>query len=435
MKRLETYFFALFIYLGFIPTAVAERDILAQFSRFYDSTGQLGIEQIVEPQRASAFRVRTDERLGAWSPKGSHWLRGYLGEADVKGQRLIFTQANLQQFELYEFREDGSIITHANPQETAYGQSFKAVDGEIFLKLSAPYVSGRLILEDSQSWADAMALRNNAWQFGFALLCAGLVLLSVFFSRKGWHENWRIPLTLSGVLWMVFMASPWMATFPTFVLWAGFALGVALFSVLAWPQKKVQLVAKEPFWNDLQASLNLVQENLGNGQDDVRADCLSRRDILASGEVVLAELRLNPGKGQALMIALDDAEKIEDAMGVTGLNRAMDLLYSLISAQDHDGLLVGQYAKDHLLLVLRWDEGEAADELMTKLLEDLPRHALLLQGLRLTLGVRMSSSALDAACENFAELAQALAASLEQVDDDFDVEAAIELPPLYSQLR
>lgn len=432
MKRLETYFFALFIYLGFIPTALAERDILAQFSHFHDATGQLSISQIIEPQRAAAFRPKSAQQLGVWSPKGQYWLKGQL-EA-VEGQSLIFTQANLQQFELYEVRGDGAIITHANPQQTAHGQVFKAVEGEVFLKLSAPYISGRLILEEDRVWADAMASKDRTWQFAMVTLIAGLVLASVFLSRKGWRENWRVPLALSGAVLMAFMASPLVAAFSIYVLWGGFAIGLVLATALVWPHQKAQLPAQEPFWSDLQASLNLVQENLGVGEGDARADCLSKDEILASGDVVLAELRLNSGRSQALMIALDDADKIEDAMGVTGLNRAMDMLYTLIAAQERDGVLIGQYTKDALLLILRWDEGGESSALITQLMEDLPRHALLLQGLRLTLGIRMSSSVLDATCENFAELAEALEESVSVPDEEIPTESESEFPQLYSQL-
>jgi|GEM_PF-2752477 len=432
MKRLETYFFALFIYLGFIPTAVAERDILAQFSHFHDVTGALGITEIIEPQRAAAFRPKAAQQLGVWSPKGQYWLKGRL--TDVEGQKLIFTQANLQQFDLYEVREDGVIITHANPQKTAYGQAFKAVEGEVFLKLSAPYISGRLILEEQRAWSDIIASNDRIWQFAMVTLFAGLALASVFLGRKGWQKNWRIPLALSGVIFMAFMASPWVATASAYVLWGGFTVGLALATALAWPGKKVQPPKREPSWSDLQASLNLVQENLGVGEGDARADCLSKDEILASGDVVLAELRLNPGRGQALLIALDDADKIEDAMGVTGFNRAMDLLYTLIAVQEGDGVLIGQYAKNSLLLILRWDDGDKSSALINQLMKDLPRHALLLQGLRLTLGVRMSSSVLDETCDDFSELAGVLAESVALPDEYIPAVSEGEFPQLYSQL-
>jgi GGDEF domain-containing protein len=430
MRRFETYIFALMMYLGFIPSAVAGEVLTGQFEQYFDPSGQLTIADMVKPQRAASFRVKSDDKILTWGGDGVLWLKGKL-PAGSTSQKLIFTQANLEEFTLYEKRPDGSIITHARPQITGFGQVQNAVEGEIFVKLTAPLLHGRLILEDDAEWAADNQRSENIWIFALVTLWALAVVLAVFSRRKNRVGNWRWPFIVAGLCLGTVLSGPWLAHLSIYILFSGYAVAVILL-VLGFKKARShqKLPSKssepEPLWPDLAARLDFVMENLGSYELEQR--CLDRPAILKSGALLLAELRMVKSDACALLLALDDAEKLEDALGRVGLERAMTLFSKLIAELvPKDGLL-GRYDRSKYLLLLRNYDERRASNMIEELGLTLERQALLIDGLRLSLGMRASLAALDGQMRDI----KAVLRGLDEFGDGTDQEMERYEPAVFS---
>lgn len=397
MRRFETFIFALMMYLGFIPSAVAGEVLTGQFEQYFDPSGQLTIEDMVKPQRAASFRVKPDDKVLAWGGDGALWLKGVLPLGSAT-QKLIFTQANLEEFTLYERRLDGSVITHARPEITGFGQAQSAVEGEVFVKLAAPLLHGSLILENDAEWVADKQRSENIWIFALVTLWALAVVLVVFLGRKSRAGNRRWPFLLAGLCLGTFLSGPWLAHLSIYILVSGYAVAAGLLVLgIKKPRSRQKLQPKsseaEPLWLDLNARLDFVMENLGSSEQE--QGYLDRSAILKSGALLLAELRMVKSDACALLLALDDAEKLEDALGRAGLERAMALFSGLIAEVAPKDSLLGRYDRSQYLLLLRNCDERRASNTIEELGLALERQALLIDGLRLSLGMQASLTTLD----------------------------------------